>query len=108
MCLKKKMAQMSSVRNKQKREALLQQANALLADMSDAPAKKNKKKIIEEDPEAGLAELTVNAPTTGEVSIHAPKPKPKKKAQDDELDRMLAGCTFQRFAGSSVPSNYSL
>ena len=98
----------NSVRNKQKREALLQQANALLADMSDAPAKKNKKKIIEEDPEAGLAELTVNAPTTGEVSIHAPKPKPNKKAQDDELDRMLAGCTFQRFAGSSVPSNYSL
>jgi hypothetical protein len=38
------MAQMSSVRNKQKREALLQQANALLADMADAPAQKNKKK----------------------------------------------------------------
>ena len=35
--LKKKMAQMSSVRNKQKREALLLQANALLADMADAP-----------------------------------------------------------------------
>ena len=99
---------MSRVRNKQKREALLQQTNALLADMREAPAKKSKKKIIEEDPEAGLAELTVNAPTTGEVSIHAPKPKPKKKAQDDELDRMLAGCTVQRFAGSSVPSNYSL
>jgi len=43
--LKKKMAQMSSVRNKQKREALLQQANALLADMTEAPAKKSKKKI---------------------------------------------------------------
>jgi hypothetical protein len=106
--LKKKMAQMSSVSNKQKREALLQQANALLADMSDAPAKKNKKKIIEEEPEAGLAELTVNAPTTGELSIHAPKPKPKKKGQVNELDRMLAGCTVQRFAGCSVPSNLSL
>jgi hypothetical protein len=45
--------------------------NALLADMSDAPAKKNKKKV-------------------------------------DELDRMLAGCTVQRFAGSSVPSHFSL
>jgi hypothetical protein len=31
--------------------------------MADAPAKKNKKKKIEEGPEAGLAELTVNAPT---------------------------------------------
>ena len=99
---------MSSNRNKQQREALLQQANALLADMADAPVKKNKKKIIEEDPEAGLVELTVNAPTTGEVSIHAPKPKPKKKAQDDELDRVLAGYTVQRFAGCSVPSTFSL
>jgi hypothetical protein len=54
--LKKKMAQISSVRNKSKREALLQQANALLADMSDAPAKKNKKTIIEEESEAGVAE----------------------------------------------------
>jgi hypothetical protein len=70
--LKKKMAQMSSVRNKQKREALLQQANALLADMADAPAKKNMKKKIEEEPEAGLAELTVNASTNDELSIHAP------------------------------------
>ena len=68
------MAQMSSVRNKQKPEALLQQTNALLADMADAPAKKNKKKKTEEEPEAGLAELTVNAPTPGELSIHAPKP----------------------------------
>ena len=74
--------------------------------MTEAPAKKNKKKIIEEEPEAGLAELTVNAPTTGEVSIHAPKPKPKKNAQVDELDRMLAGCTVQRFAGCSVPSKF--
>ena len=99
---------MSSVSNKKKREALLQQANALLADIPDAPAMKNKKKIKEEEPEAGLAELTVNAPTTGEVSIHAPKPKPKKKAQVDELDRMLAGCTVQRFAGCSVPPHCSL
>ena len=99
---------MSRVRNKQKREALLQQANALLADMREAPAKKSKKKIPEEEPEAGLAELTVNAPTTGELSIYAPKPKPKKTAQDNELDRVLASCTVQGFAGCSVPSNYSL
>jgi hypothetical protein len=103
------MAQMSSARNKQKREALLQQANALLADMADAPAKKNQKKD-EEEHEAGLAELTVDAPATGDLPIPSPKPKPKKKktAQDDELDRTLAHCTVQRFAGCSVPSNYSL
>jgi hypothetical protein len=106
--LKKKMAQMSSVRNKQEREALLQQANALLADMADAPAKKNKKKKDEEEHESGLAELTVNAPTNYELSIHAPKPKPTKKAQVKELDRMLANCTVQRFAGCSVPSDLSL
>jgi hypothetical protein len=76
--------------------------------MTENPAKKSKKKITEEEPEAGLAELTVNAPPTGEVSIHAPKPKPTKKAQVDELDRMLANCTVQRFAGCSVPSNLSL
>jgi hypothetical protein len=34
--------------------------------------------------------------------------KPKKKAQVDERELMLAGCTVQRFAGCSVPSNYSL
>jgi phenylalanyl-tRNA synthetase alpha subunit len=106
--LKKKMAQMSSVRNKQKREALLQQANALLADMTDALSKKNKKKKDEEEHEAGLAELTVDAPATGELSIHAPKPKPKKTAQDDELSRTLARCTVQRFASCSVPSNFTL
>ena len=107
--LKKKMAQMSSVRNKQKREALLQQANALLADMADALVKKNKKKD-EEEHKAGLAELTVDAPATGELSIPATKPKPKKKktVQDDELDRMLARCTVQHFAGCSAPSNYPL
>jgi hypothetical protein len=32
----RKMAQMSSVRNKQKREALLHEANALLASCGDA------------------------------------------------------------------------
>jgi hypothetical protein len=68
------MPQMSSVRNKQKRETLLQQVNVLLANMTEAPAKKNKKKKTEEEPEACLAELTVNAPTPGEMSIHAPKP----------------------------------
>ena len=75
--------------------------------MADAPAKKKKMKD-EEEHEAGLAELTVDAPATGELSIHAPKFKPKKTAQDNELDRVLAGCTVQRFAGCSVPSNYSL
>jgi hypothetical protein len=105
---------MSSVSNKKKREALLQQANALLADMADAPVKKNKKnKIDEEEHEAGLAELTVDgvdAPATGDMPMPSPKPKPKKKktAQDDESDRTLARCTVQRFAGCSVPSNYSL
>jgi hypothetical protein len=94
---------------KQKREDLLQQANALLADMADAPAKKNKKKKIEEnqdEEEAGLAESMLNVPVIGELSIPAPKPKPKKTAQNDELDRSLAGCTVQRFAGCSVPSDY--
>jgi hypothetical protein len=42
--LKKKMAQMNSVKNKQQREALLQQTNALLSDMADAQTKKNKKR----------------------------------------------------------------
>jgi hypothetical protein len=102
------MAQMSSVRNKQKRESLLQQANDLLADMADAPVKKNKKKINEEEHKAGLAEMTDDAPAIGELSTYAPKPKPKKTAQDNELDRVLASCTVQGFAGCSVPSNYSL
>ena len=104
------MAQMSSVRNKQKREALLHEANALLVEMADAPVKKNKKKINEEEHEAGLAELPVDTHATSEMPISSPKPKPKKKktAQDDELDRTLAHCTVQRFAGCSVPSNYAL
>jgi hypothetical protein len=105
----KKMAQVSNNRNKTKRAALLQQANALLANMLDAPAKKNKKKKIEEnqdEEEAGLAESMLNAPVIGELSIPAPKPKPKKTAQNDELDRSLARCTVQRSAGCSVPSAY--
>ena len=76
--------------------------------MADAPVKKNKKKINEEEHEIGLADLTIDTPTTGELSTHALKPKPEKKAQDDELDRVLAGCTVQRFAGCSVRSNFSL
>ena len=44
MVLKKKMAQLGSVKNKKKREALLHEANALLVDMADAPVKKNNKK----------------------------------------------------------------
>jgi len=55
--LKKKMAQMSSVKNKSKREELLHEANALLASFGDAVNKKNKKNKIEDEEgeEAGLA-----------------------------------------------------
>jgi hypothetical protein len=44
------------------------------------------------------------------MPISSPKPKPKKKktAQDDEFDRTLACCIVQRFAGCSVPSNFTL
>jgi len=97
-----------------KREALLQQANALAAFLGDANKKtKNKKnvKIEEEDEEeAGLAELPVDMHETSDMPISSPKPKPKEKktAQDDELDRTLARCTVQRFAGCLVPSNFSL
>jgi hypothetical protein len=102
---KKKMAKFGNA----KREALLQEANALLVNMADALVKKNKKnvKIEEEDEEeAGLAELLDNTHTP----TASPKSKPKKNktAQHDELDRTLALCTVQRFAGCSVPSNYSL
>jgi len=93
----------------------VQQANALLADMADAPVKKNKKNKIEdeEEHEAGLAEFAVdgvNAPATSDMPISSPKPKPKNKktAQDDELDRTLAHCAVQRFVGCSVPSNFAL
>ena len=97
-----------------KREALLQEANALVALLGDANKKtKNKKNLqIEDDEEqeAGLAELPVDMHATSDMPISSPKPKPKKKkaAQDDELDRTLARCTVQRFAGCSVPSNFSL
>ena len=79
--LKKKMAQMSSVRNKQKRVALLQQANALLACFGDAVNKKNTKNKIEdeEEHEAGLAELPVDTHATSDMPISSPKPKPKRK-----------------------------
>jgi hypothetical protein len=102
---------MSSVRNKQKRETLLQQANALLACCGDAVNKKNKKNKIEdeEEHEAGLAELPVDTHATSDMPISSPKSKPKKKkTAQDELDRTLAHCTVQRFAGCSVPSNYAL
>ena len=96
---------------KSKREKLLNEANALLATFGDAVIKRNKKtKIEEEEEEAGLAEVLVAAHATSRVPISSPKPKPKKKktAQDDELDRTLARCTVQRFAGCSVPSKFSL
>jgi hypothetical protein len=67
--LKKKMAQLNSVKNKKKREALLHEANALLVDMADAPVKKNKKKINEEEHEAGLAELPVDTHATSDMPI---------------------------------------
>ena len=111
--LKKKLGQLSSVKNKSKREAILHEANALLACFGDAANKKNKKKQIdenEEEQEAGVAELPVDTNATSDMPISSPKPKPKKRktAQDDELDRTLAHCTVQRFAGCSVPSNFSL
>ena len=101
------MAQLGSVKNKPKREALLHEANALLVDMADALVKKNKKNVRieeEDEEEAGLAELLVNTHTP----TASPKLKEKKTAQDDEFDRTHAHCTVQRFAGCSVPSNYSL
>ena len=72
------------------------------------PLRRIKKKKDEEEHEAVLAELTVDAPATGDLPIPSPKPKPKKTAQGDELDRTLAHCTVQRFAGCSVPSNFTL
>jgi hypothetical protein len=99
------MAQLSNA----KREALLQEANALLVDMADALVTKNNKKVRieeEDEEEAGLAELLDNTHTP--TASPNPKPKKKKTGQDDEFDRTLAHCTVQRFAGCSVPSNYSL
>ena len=106
------MAQMSNVKNKSQREGLLQEANALLASFGDAVNNKNKKnkKEDEEGEEAGLAELPVAAHATSDMPISSPKsiPKKKKTAQDDKLDRTLAGCTVQRFAGCSVQSHFIL
>jgi hypothetical protein len=110
--LKKQMAQLDSVKNKSKREALLHEANALLVDMVDATVKKNKKiELQEEDEEeAGVAELPVDTNATSDMPISSPNPKPEKKktAQNDDFDRTLAHCTVQHFAGCSVPSNFSL
>ena len=47
--LKKKMAQIGSIKNKSKRDGLLNEANALLATLEDAVNKKNKKNKIEEE-----------------------------------------------------------
>ena len=114
--LKKKMAQISSIKNKAKRDGLLNEANALVATLEDAVIKKNKKKKVQieveedDEEEAGLAEALVDAHATSNEPNPSPTPKPKKKktAQDDESDRMLASCTVQRFAGCSVPSKLSL
>ncbi len=93
-----------------KREALLQEGNALVALLGDAKkTTKNKKNLQikeEDEEEAGVAELLDITHTP----IDSPDPKLKKTttAQDDKLDRSLAHCTVQRFAGCSVPSNFSL
>jgi hypothetical protein len=93
-----------------KREALLQEANALVALLGDAKKTiKNKKNLQieeEDEEEAGVAELLDNTLTP--TASPNPKPKKTKTAQDDELDRTLAHCTVQRFAGCSVPSNFTL
>ncbi len=108
------MVQISSMKNKSKREGLLNEANALVATLENAVIKKNKKKKVEEEEEeeeeAGLAEVLVAAHATSNEPISSPKSKPKKEktAQDDGLDRMLASCAVQRFAGCSVPSKLSL
>jgi hypothetical protein len=70
--LKRKMAQISNVRNKGNREALLAEANALLADVTENSAKKGEKnkKVHIEDAEPGVAE-----PTIHNASSSAPLPK---------------------------------
>ena len=100
---RKRMAKLGNA----KREALLQEANALVALLGDAAKKTKNKKIEEEDEEeAGVAELPDN--THAPSASPNPKPKKTKTAQDDELDRALAQCTVQRFAGCPVPSNFAL
>ncbi len=93
-----------------KREALLKEANALVALLGDAKKTTKNKKIVqieeEDEEEAGLAELLDN--THAPSASPNPKPKKTKTAQDDDLDRALAHCTVQRFAGCPVPSNFSL
>ena len=100
------------MKNKSKREGLLNEANALVATLENAVIKEKKVEVEEEEEEeeAGLAEVLVAAHATSNEPISSPKSKPKKKktAQDDESDRMLASCTVQRFAGCSVPSKLSL
>ena len=76
--LKKKMAQISSIKNKAKREGLLNEANALVATLESAVIKKNKKKKVqieeeEEEQEAGLAEVLVAAHATSNEPISSPK-----------------------------------
>jgi len=103
---KKKMAKLGNA----KREALLQEANALVALLGDAKKTTKNKKIVqieeEDEEEAGVAELLDNTHTP--IASPNPKSKKTKTAQDDELDRALAQCTVQRFAGCPVPSNFSL
>jgi hypothetical protein len=100
------------MKNKSKREGLLNEANALVATLENAVIKEKKVEVEEEEEEeeAGLAEVLVAAHATSDMPISSPKPKSKKKktAQDDELDRTLATCTVQRFAGCSVQSKLSL
>ena len=65
------MAQISNVRNKGKREALLAEANALLSDVTENSAKKGEKnkKLHIADAETGVAE-----PTIHNASSSAPLP----------------------------------
>jgi hypothetical protein len=77
--LKKKMAQISSIKNKAKREGLLNEANALVATLESAVIKKNKKKKVqieeeeEEEEEAGLDEVLIAAHATSNEPISSPK-----------------------------------
>ncbi len=93
-----------------KREALLQEANALVALLGDAKKTTKNKKVVkieeEDEEEAGVAELLDITHTP--IASPDPKLKKSKTAQDDKFDRALADCTVQRFAGCSVPSNFSL
>jgi hypothetical protein len=67
------------MKNKSKREGLLNEANALVATLENAVIKKNKKKKVEvevevdEEEEAGLAEVLVAAHATSEMPNSLPK-----------------------------------